>query len=189
MKTELVWILVTLFISVNGEDADHIDTDADNDDEAALKCDACKIVASKFAEYFQEAQGKLRLTTSLKDEDIIEAAEATCDDSWEGYGVTIVSDQERLVGPGSDVPLAKEIESDAVWPRRLQDMCDELLGETPDEKTLYNIWASGSSLTDYLCKGEGLFGACSSSDWGPWPGDEYDDYDDAGDFDYIHDEF
>lgn len=42
-----------------------------------------------------------------------------------------------------------------------------------------------------LCcfRGEGTFAACSSDDWGPWPGDEYDDYDDAAEFEDIHDEF
>lgn len=40
-----------------------------------------------------------------------------------------------------------------------------------------------------MCRGEGTFAACSSDDWGPWPGDDYDDYEDTSDFDYIHDEF
>lgn len=189
MKVFLLWMSATLVVGTIGADVDVVDTEVDNGAERALKCDACKAVAFKFSEYFHEAHGDLLLTASLKEEDITEAAEATCDDSWEGYGVTEVNGVERLTGPGTDVQPETEVEVDPIWPRRLQDMCDELLGETPDDKTLYNIWLSGNSLVDYLCKGDGLFAACSSSNWGPWPGDDDDDYEDGEDFDYIHDEF
>lgn len=40
-----------------------------------------------------------------------------------------------------------------------------------------------------VCRGEGLFGACSSDFWGSWPGEDYEDYDDGDDFEYTHDEF
>lgn len=38
-------------------------------------------------------------------------------------------------------------------------------------------------------RSEGTFAACVSDDWGSWPGDDYEDYDDAVEFDDIHDEF
>ncbi|XP_071530206.1 marginal zone B- and B1-cell-specific protein-like [Panulirus ornatus] len=186
----LSWIFVALCLCVRAEgDIDFVDTETEEDAEAALKCDACKIVASKFAEAFADIQGSLKPTISPKDEEIIEAAEGTCDEAWEGYGVVLVEGVERLAGPGSDVKSTKVMLEDGIWSRRLQDMCDELLGEAPDEKTLYHTWASGGLLEEYLCRGEGTFGACSAGNWGPWPGDEYDDYDDSAEFEDIHDEF
>ena len=41
----------------------------------------------------------------------------------------------------------------------------------------------------FVDRGEGTFAACSSDDWGPWPGDDYDDYEETSDFEDIHDEF
>ncbi|RXG72533.1 hypothetical protein Avbf_07359 [Armadillidium vulgare] len=82
---------------------------------------------------------------------------------------------------------AAESTCDEDW-SGLQDFCDELLSEAPDEKTVYGLWKSdSSSLENYFCHGEGVFQACvTDKDFGPWPGDDYDDYDD---FDYVHDEF
>lgn len=39
----------------------------------------------QFAEAFADIQGSLKPTISPKDEEIIEAAEGTCDEAWEGY--------------------------------------------------------------------------------------------------------
>ncbi|XP_045604774.1 marginal zone B- and B1-cell-specific protein isoform X2 [Procambarus clarkii] len=190
MKVLLISLLlmaVAVCVVTEGE-LDFDDTEIDEGADAALKCDACRIVAAKFAESFADIQGNIVPTISPKDEEIIEAAESTCDGAWEGYGVKIMGGMERLTGPEADVK-AGIVDNDPIWSRRLQDMCDELLGETPDEKTLFNTWASGNSLEEYLCKGAGTFGACTSDNWGPWPGDDYEDYDDTADFEDIHDEF
>ena len=40
----------------------------------------------------------------------------------------------------------------------------------------------------FFFRSDGSLGACSLEDFGPWPGDDYEDYED-GDFEYIHDEF
>lgn len=187
-----VWIFITLYVSAIGEsDVDFIDTDGVNDPEAALKCDACRAVTYKFAESFSNAQGVMSRTIALKDEEIVEAAEGTCDDLWQGYGSIKVNDEERLAGPGMNFDFHQDEARDdeGLWSRRLQDLCDELLAEVSDEKVLYNLWASDNSLEDYLCRGEGLFGACSLDFWGSWPGEDYEDYDDGDDFEYTHDEF
>lgn len=176
----------TLFVCIMAkENLDFVDTEPTGDNEAALKCDACKIVTQKFAEAFFELKEEMTTAKQMPhDDDIINAAESVCDDTWNGFGVSVVDDREKLTALTG---LSHEEES--VWSRRLQDMCDELLGETSDEKTLYNLWASGSSLEDHMCRGERTYGACSSDDWGPWPGDDYDDYEDASEFEDIHDEF
>ncbi|KAG7155627.1 putative marginal zone B- and B1-cell-specific protein-like, partial [Homarus americanus] len=123
MKTSRFFMLfLALWVCTSAEgDVDFVDTDSDEDTEVALKCDACRIVASKFVEAFADIQGNINPTVSPKDEEIIEAAEGTCDDTWEG--------------------------------------------------------------------GDGTFAACSTDNWGPWPGDDYEDYDDAAEFEDIHDEF
>ncbi|KAK4316418.1 hypothetical protein Pmani_012432 [Petrolisthes manimaculis] len=162
--------------------------DLSDTEEIVLKCDACKIVSNKFVEAFGELHKEGGGTPN--DEDIVSVSESVCDDAWEGFGVTIVADEERLSGPGSEViATEKLIDEDGMWSRRLQDMCDEFLAEINDEKSLYHTWASGNSLEEYICRGMGTFAACVSDDWGPWPGDDYDDYDDAVEFDDIHDEF
>lgn len=183
----LLFLALSVYVAAE-EDVDFVDTASEEDGEIALKCDACRIIAAKFAEAFVDIQGNISPTVSPKDEEIIEAAEGTCDETWEGYGVTVVDGVERLSGPGADIEDGT-IEKDSIWSRRLQDMCDELLGEAPDEKTLFHTWASGNSLEEYLCRGDGTFAACSSDNWGPWPGDDYEDYDDAAEFEDIHDEF
>ncbi|XP_042881887.1 marginal zone B- and B1-cell-specific protein-like isoform X2 [Penaeus japonicus] len=191
MKTlGIIWMFIILYASAAG-DVDFIDTDGVNDPEAALKCDACKTVAYKFAESFSKAQGDLTRAIALKDDEIVEAAEGTCDDLWQGYGSIKVNDEERLTGPGTNFDTYQDEaeEDEGLWSRRLQDLCDELLAEVSEEKVLYNLWASDNSLEDYLCRGDGLFGACSSDFWGSWPGEDYEDYDDGDDFEYMHDEF
>ncbi|KAK3878302.1 hypothetical protein Pcinc_017060 [Petrolisthes cinctipes] len=179
MKTH--WHLL-MFITVHvcwaAKDVESVDTEAEVDTEIGLKCDACKIVANKFVEAFAELHKEEGGTPN--DEDIVSVAESVCDDAWEGFGVTIVADEERLSGPGSEViATEKLIDLDGMWSRRLQDMCDEFLAEINDEKSLYHMWASGNSLEEYICRSEGTFAACVADDWGPWPGDDYDDYDDA----------
>ncbi|KAG0720238.1 hypothetical protein GWK47_048910 [Chionoecetes opilio] len=60
-------------------------------------------------------------------------------------------------------------------------------GRTTHDEDIIN--AAEGVCDDAWLGGEGTFTACSSDDWGPWPGDDYDDYEDALDFDGIHDEF
>lgn len=86
----------------------------------------------------------------------------------------------------------KPEETENIWSHRMQDLCDELLAEVSSERHLYDTWSGDhqSALQQLLCKQQGTFGACTSTNWGPWPGDEdYDDDYDDGDFEYTHDEF
>ncbi|RXG59634.1 Marginal zone B- and B1-cell-specific protein [Armadillidium vulgare] len=156
-------------------------------DEASLKCDVCKIVSEKFASSFKKAEIEAG-NKDLNEDEYIEAAESTCDEDWSGYGVMRINGVQRLISKNDELGTRGRIVFDHIWERRLQDFCDELLSEAPDEKTVYGLWKSdSSSLENYFCHGEGVFQACvTDKDFGPWPGDDYDDYDD---FDYVHDEF
>ncbi|CAL4113677.1 unnamed protein product, partial [Meganyctiphanes norvegica] len=177
-------LMVAMVTAEEEDDPDFVDPDSEEDLEKDMKCDACGIIAGKFSEFFAAAEKEKG--GKLKEEDIIEAAEATCDMTWEGFGTIVKDGKERLV---SVISKDDTLEQDAIWPRRLQDFCDELLAESPDEKTLYNIYRGGeNAFEDFLCRGEGLYTACTADNWGPWPGDDYDDYEDH-DFDYVHDEF
>lgn len=189
-----IWVVVSLFLVIamvtaeDEEEQDYVDTDTEEDPEKDMKCDACTIIAAKFSEFFASAEkekGGLSFG-KLKEDDIIEAAEATCDQSWEGFGTIVKDGIERLAPVNSKDDT---LDTDAIWPRRLQDFCDELLAESQDEKALYNQYRGGEkAFEDFLCRGEGLYTACTAENWGPWPGDDYDDYED-NDFDYVHDEF
>ncbi|XP_076063272.1 marginal zone B- and B1-cell-specific protein-like isoform X3 [Oratosquilla oratoria] len=191
LRPLLFGALVVLAV-VNCEEPDFIDTHVEDNPDTALKCDACTIIAALFSDALGQGHSILSRVKKLSEPEVIEALEGVCDDSWEGYGIKIVDGVERLSGPGSEVETSEgEVEYDSLWDHRLQDMCDELLSEAPDEMTLYKTWLSDSEgLSKYLCRGEGFFGACTSEDWGPWPGDNYEDYDDYDDHsDYFHDEF
>ncbi|XP_042205400.1 marginal zone B- and B1-cell-specific protein-like [Homarus americanus] len=176
MKTSRFFMLfLALWVCTSAEgDVDFVDTDSDEDTEVALKCDACRIVASKFVEAFADIQGNINPTVSPKDEEIIEAAEGTCDDTWEGYGVTFMDGMERLSGPGADVKSSGVVENDSIWSQEVE--------------FVENICEDGFIFFLHP-QGDGTFAACSTDNWGPWPGDDYEDYDDAAEFEDIHDEF
>ncbi|XP_018025443.1 uncharacterized protein LOC108681017 [Hyalella azteca] len=167
-------------------------TDANEGDaEAAVKCDACMLIATKFSKSFSAAEERIR-SVRLSDQQSMEATESVCDSQWVNYSTVMVDGAMRLAGPDTGREASVLDGGDNVWSHRLQDLCDELLAEVTSERMLYEAWASGGedALEHTLCRGVGTFSACSSDNFGPWPGDDdYDDYDENDDFDYVHDEF
>lgn len=126
-----------------------------------LKCDGCLGVSYQITQSFHKAEQ--RKAHRLKEHEIIEILENTCDTAFEEYGIKQVDGANRLSGPGLEAQNVMGMtQMGGKWPVRLQQMCHTYVGEI-EEMEIYEAFKSERSkaVKDLLCYGTGLNGYCS----------------------------
>nr|XP_039270181.1 marginal zone B- and B1-cell-specific protein-like [Styela clava] len=122
-----------------------------------LKCDACRIIAFRFADTLEKEIDKFpsirKGKKELSEDRVLDLLEGVCDDSWEQYGIKEVEGVNRLSGPGfetSDIPGI--MQGGGKWPFRFKQMCQILVGDVGEE-IVYETFrkSKGKGLEKRLC--------------------------------------
>ncbi|XP_046359843.1 marginal zone B- and B1-cell-specific protein-like [Haliotis rufescens] len=130
---------------------------------SSLKCDGCRVIAHLMYSKFDKIHKNRPSVKTLPEHEILDIFEVVCTDKFESCGVKDIKGVKRLSGPGletADVPGV--MQGGGKWPGRLQQMCQNYVGELGEEEIYHAYKEQGKLLEKFLCYGDGVQGDCSS---------------------------
>ncbi|XP_076453461.1 marginal zone B- and B1-cell-specific protein-like [Babylonia areolata] len=121
-----------------------------------LMCDGCRVVAHIVAKRLNRIQSRYKEGHRLLESDVIDILDNACrdEDSFNEYGVKEVKGKKRLSGEGLETKdEAGMMQGGGKWPHRLQQMCEQYVGNLGDE-VIYEEFLVNGSLENLFCYSE-----------------------------------